>query len=171
VFNTTGPPQSLTDVILPELSQEALLSSGGQVLILLLTRRLVAQDLYFSNDVIALNKIFDEGRLPSLSRGSLDHLDTPFVDPVDADESVRSLGPGVSEEGRRDVAGHLKSGRLIHADVFMALKIRRVALTAFMVGLVNKYEDEIADKPSPTYASLLRGELEQLETAGDVPST
>jgi len=165
MFGSDGPHESLTSIILPELSQDGLLASGGQLLILLLARRLVAQDLYFSNDVQALTRIFDEGRLPSLSRNALSSMDTPFVDPMDEDENVRSLGPDVSAESREAIISHLKSGRLIHADVFMALKIRRAALTAFILGLVLKYEEEIAEKPSPTYEALLRGEIQQMQFA------
>lgn len=157
------PPRSLTDILLPELTQDGLLASGGQLLILLLARRLVAQDLYFYNDVMALKRLHDRGLLPSLSRNKLDDLDTPFVDPMDTEERVCCLSADTSPEYREQVKNLLQSGRLINADVFMALKIRRAAMCAFMVALVAKFEQEIAEKPSPTFEALLQGEIIQLK--------
>jgi hypothetical protein len=92
-----------TDIILPEINQTALLSNDGQVLILLMTRRLVTPDRCFSGDITLLYNRFKVGVMPIFSGGRLLHLDTPFVDPMDAEENVRSLSSATSAEARAEV--------------------------------------------------------------------
>ena len=52
-------------------------------------------------------------------------------------------------------------GRLIHADVFVTLKVRRASVVQFMEVLVACFEQEHIGKVSPTYAALLSSELDQ----------
>ena len=68
-----------------------------------------------------------------------------------------------SAENRDKVNSLISSGRLIRAEVFVALKLRRAVMSTFMVALVTKYEEEIAEKPSPMYLALLKAEIMQMK--------
>jgi hypothetical protein len=163
-----GDKLKATDMILPEISQEALLSSGGKLLTLFFARRLTAQDYCFRGDILLLYQQFKEGRMPLFSNNNLAELDTPFVDPLDDDENIRSLSKETSEEGRAQIMGHFETGRLVHADVWIALKLRRASLVAFIEVIVCEHQSQVTPKPSPTYAALLEAELAE-QQLGEAP--
>jgi hypothetical protein len=150
-----------TDVLLPEFSLEGMLASNGRLLVLFLTRRLTPPDLCWKEDIKLLDDLRSRGSLPSFSRGQLSQFDTPFVDPMDPSESISSLSADTSGEKRTLILQLLESFRLIHAEVWLALKIRRTSIAAFIEKLVDQHQKEVAVKPSPTYTSLLQGELAQ----------
>lgn len=52
-------------------------------------------------------------------------------------------------------------GRLIHAEVYVTLKVRRASLVQFMEVLVGCFEKEHIGQVSPTYDALLKSELDQ----------
>ena len=43
------------------------------------------------------------GIMPSFSNNNLDKIDTPFIDPLDAEENIRSLNTETSSEFRTEV--------------------------------------------------------------------
>lgn len=92
-----------TDMLLPELNLDAFLSNNGKILLLFLSRRLVAQDLCFHADVLLLHGQLKRGLMPSFCSDHLNEMDTPFVDPLDTDENIRSLSPQTSPEAREQV--------------------------------------------------------------------
>lgn len=153
-----------TDVLLPEFSLEGLLNSNGRLLILFLTRRLTPLDLCWREDVKLLDDLRARHILPSFSRGELSRLDTPFVDPLDPEENIRSLCDSTSSEKRESILELLQTYRIIHAEVWLALKLRRGSIAAFIEKLVDCHQKEVEKKPSPTYLALLQGELAQQET-------
>eukprot|EP00602_Paraphysomonas_sp_CaronLab_P002346 CAMPEP_0185032650 /NCGR_PEP_ID=MMETSP1103-20130426/20900_1 /TAXON_ID=36769 /ORGANISM="Paraphysomonas bandaiensis, Strain Caron Lab Isolate" /LENGTH=90 /DNA_ID=CAMNT_0027568625 /DNA_START=293 /DNA_END=562 /DNA_ORIENTATION=- len=83
--------------------------------------------------------------MPTFSNGSLDAVDTPFVDPKDITESIQSLGPSTTEETRNAVQKMLDTGALVHADVWLACAVRRNALADFMMSLKEEYERESSE--------------------------
>jgi hypothetical protein len=86
----TGSDLTPTDMLIPELTQEALLSNQGKLCILLITRRCVSTDHCLSGDAKFLNTKFVTGMLPAFPEieESFRGLDTPFVDPADPKGSI-----------------------------------------------------------------------------------
>lgn len=156
-----GQKLTASDVILPELTIDGLLGANGKSLSLFFKRRCQQTDRCYFADIQLLNAMFARDALPLFSQGALDSMDTPFVDLADRDENIRSLGVETSQKNRSAVLSHLITGRLVHAEVFVTLKIRRAALVHFMVTIVESYESEHIGNVSPTYSALLRSELDQ----------
>ena len=148
----------------PELAEEALCAAGGKVLILFFTRRLVAPDLCFHADMKLLKDLRAVGALPSFSDPSLplSQMDTPFVDPFEREENIRSLGPNTTAATRAEIMAHIASGRLIEPEIFLSLKIRRSAICKFLTKLMRIFEESIEETPSPTFNQLVKAEM--LET-------
>ena len=150
-----------TDIILPELALEPLLKCSGRIFIIFMTRRCVSETRCQLDDSVFLTDLFEKGQLPSFSQGAFASLDTPFIDPCDPDESIQCLSATATEDIRSQLAEHIKTGRLIYAEVWLALKIRRTAIIQLLENLVVAHQSEVAVKPSPTYDALLISELEQ----------
>ena len=119
----TVNPFRPTDLLLPELSEESMLACQGKLLLLLLGRRLQSPDLCYQTDIKLLNGQFHKSVLPMLSNVQLDHIDTPFVDPMDEQENVRSFGPEMTSEIRATFSDHFETGRLVRAEVWLCLKV------------------------------------------------
>ena len=157
-----GATLKATDMLLPELSEDALLARGGQIAILFITRRLTDKKSCFPNDARLLNDLNKLGKLPQFGK-SLAHLDTPFVDPSDTEENVQVLSKDTSEAVRQKVLESFDEGILIRCEVLIAMKIRRTAIVSFLRILFEEFEVK-ADElwvPKPRYQELLKGELEQ----------
>ena len=92
-----------TNLLLPELNQEAFLASNGKILILFMARRLSAADYCFVQDVALLYSQFKRKIMPLFSQGKLVNIDTPFVDPLDQEERVQALSPQTSQSTRDEV--------------------------------------------------------------------
>lgn len=150
-----------TDLILPEFSLDGMLSTNGRIFILFMTRRMVGSDLCMQEDIRLLNDLYANKKLPSFSNNALEQMDTAFVDPLDSEENIRSLSATTSAETREVINGHLAINRLIRAEVWLALKLRRSAIAALLELLIEEYYAVADVKPSPTYQSLLLGELAQ----------
>lgn len=161
VRETAGQKLSASDVLLPELTIDGLLGANGKLLSLFFKRRCGQTDRCYFADLQLLNSMFARGSMPLFSQNTLDAMDTPFVDPADRDENVQSLSVETPQENRASVLAHLITGRLIHADVFVSLKIRRAALVHFMIVIVECYEKAHIGSVSPTYSALLTSELDQ----------
>lgn len=157
-------PLRPTDALLPELAEEALCAAGGKVLILFFTRRLVSSDLCFHADMKLLKDLRAAGALPDFSDPSLPiaQMDTPFIDPFDAEDNIRSLGPNTSAAARAEVLAHIASGRLIEPEIFLSLKIRRSAICKFLTKLMREFEKNVEETPSPSFDQLVLAEM--LET-------
>lgn len=151
----------VTDLILPEFSLDGMLSTGGRIFILFMTRRLVGTDLCLQEDLRLLNELYAKKQLPSLSNGALEGLDTPFVNPMDPEENIRSLSSDTQQETREIVNNYLTLNRYIHAEVWLALKVRRTAIATLLEVMAEEHFAAATIKPSPTYQSLLMGELIQ----------
>ena len=156
-----GQTLNASDVLLPELTLDGLLGANGKLLALFFKRRCLQTDRCYFADLQLLNAMFARGSMPLFSKGALDGMDAPFVDPADKDENVRSLNADTPRENRASVLAHLITGRLIHADVFVTLKIRRAALVHFMATIVESFESCNVGKVSPTYSALVVSELDQ----------
>lgn len=150
-----------SDVILPEFSQEGMLASNGRVFILFMTRRLSATDLCLSEDIRMLRNLAQRKQLPSFSNNAFVDLDTPFVDPLDPEERIKSLTSETPNETREEIAEHLNSGRLVDAEVWLALKLRRMSIATLLEALTAEHYNAVPVKPSPSYVALLTGELAQ----------
>ncbi len=157
-----GAELKATDVLLPELSQDALLARGGQIAVLFITRRLMDKSLCFASDAKLLNSLYKLGKLPAFGK-SLAHLDTPFVDPKDPEENVQVLSKDTSDAVREKVMECFDDCTLIRCEVLMSLKIRRTAIASFLVTLFEEFESEAEQMwvPKPSYQQLLAGELAQ----------
>jgi len=100
-----------------------MLACQGKILLLLLGRRLQSPDLCYQTDIKLLNGQFHKNVLPLLSNGQLDHIDTPFVDPMDEQENIRSFGSEMASETRSTFNEYFDSGRLVRAEVWLCLKV------------------------------------------------
>lgn len=157
-----GIPLVATDMLLPELSLEALMTGGGKLLVLLLARRLVTTDGCLTADIKLLEECYKRGHLPVCYTPEtvelLNGLDTPFVDPTDVNESIKSLTPLTSPAVREELLVHFETGRLVRAEVWIAMKIRKSSLEDFCECLILEHEGAISPKLSPSYKSLLKAE-------------
>lgn len=118
-----------TDLLLPELNEESMIALQGKILLLLLGRRLQTPDLCYRADINLLNGQLQKGVLPQLSNGQLDHINTPFVDPMDEEENVRSFGPELTAETRATFKEYFETGRLVRAEVWLCLKVLIIPVT------------------------------------------
>ena len=91
-----GAPCKATDVLLPELTYDALLKDGGRGLNRLFEAR--ANVRADREDVVMLMKLHARQQMPFFSQGSLDHLELAWVDPTDLQEQICGLPPSASEE-------------------------------------------------------------------------
>ena len=156
----------VTDRILPELTQSGLLACDGKLLILFIRRRFNTEDCGFQGDAMQLTKMFTDGDLPNLGGEKLDQMDLPFIDPCDPEENIRSLSKSTSPEARLQIMSHLSTCRLVHAAVWLCLRIRRSTIAGFLTNLILLHEECASEKPSPTFHELLMGEREQVQYFG-----
>ena len=156
----------VTDRILPELTQSGLLACDGKLLILFIRRRFSTEDCGFQGDAMQLTKMFTDGDLPNLGGEKLDQMDLPFIDPCDPEENIRSLSKSTSPEARLQIMSHLSTCRLVHAAVWLCLRIRRSVLSGFLTNLILLHEESMNQKPSPTFHELLKSEKEQARYFG-----
>jgi hypothetical protein len=92
-----------TDLLVPELNLDAMLSKEGKILMLFLMRRLTSTDLCFQADILLLNTQHKQKVMPLFSIGNLSQMDTPFIDPMDVEENIRSLHDQTLPETRQQV--------------------------------------------------------------------
>ena len=164
-----GAELKATDMLLPELSEDALLARGGQITVLFITRRLMDKSLCFPSDAKLLNDLYKLGRLPAFGK-SLAHLDTPFVDPADPEENVQVLSNTTSDAVRKKVMESFDDSTLIRCEVLMSIKVRRTAIVSFLRILFEEFETQ-ADElwvPKPRYQQLLSGEIAQQKLAREM---
>lgn len=186
-----GEPLLATDLLLPELSQDALTASGGKLLVMLLTKRLVPPDLGFKTDINFLNDLRKAGKLPNLdASGALQKLQDAWVDPMDPTESIVVLkqpAEGATEEeltaaqeARERLLKEFESKSLVRAEVWLAFRLRRDQLSDFMLSLILAVEarvaKECADKSepdciAPNYAALLAAEVKMQELESERQGT
>ncbi len=160
-----GGKLTATDLLLPEISEDAMLAAEGKICVLFATRRLVKASDAYANDIRLLNDLYKMGKLPAFGNlKKIMEMDTPFIDPSDPEENVQVLSPETSPEQRKQVLESFEKGTLVRCTVWIALKVRRTAIAAFLRALFEEFEVSAEDmwKPSPTFQQLLRGEMEQL---------
>lgn len=172
----------ITNLLVPELILEDLLSCDGKILILFITRRCTSKDGNWNQDLQVISGLSDAQMLPSVSTiassneneslvaifRNLSDLDSPFVDPYDSEENIQCLSADTSEDTRKQLMEHFKSGRVYRADVWLWAKLRRTVILSFVVSLFQEYQRRSVVKPSPTYEALLKGEQQQLEAFDSV---
>lgn len=144
--HSVAPSVKPTDIILPELNLDGLLASSGRIFVLFITRRLTSKDLLFHDDILFLNALFAEQKLPSFSNNSLESMDTPFIgtkitaivccnislsklmliDPIDPEENLRSLSNLTPEATRKQIDDHLNTGDLSATIFFISLTTFKV---------------------------------------------
>ena len=105
-----GEKINASDVLLPELTLDGLLGADGKLLPLFFSRRCQQQDRCYFADIQLLNAMFARGAMPLFSNGVLKDMDTPFVDPADTEENIRSLNTDTSSESRATILAHLITG-------------------------------------------------------------
>jgi len=161
-----------TDVLLPELSLDALTAAGGKVLVLLLTRRLTPADLGYSSDINFLKAMRQAAKLPNLdTTGALGLLEDPFVDPLDPKETIGVLSlcpPAEKEEQHRRLLDDFENNSLVRADVWLAFRLRRDRLGDFMTSVVLDVERRVIAEAAesqqqnlliPSYSALYAAEV------------
>jgi len=166
----------VTDLLLPELSEDALTGVGGKLLVLLLTRRLSPHDLGFSSDMVFLKALREAGKLPLFDSGALSEYEDPFVDPMDPQEKIVVLPRCSNEEDReaqkQALLRDFDCNNLVRADVWLAFRLRRDKISDFMLHLVLEVEERVAkiaaskSEPSdicPDYKSLYAAEIKMQE--------
>jgi len=156
-----------TDMLLPEIAEDALMASGGRLCVLFITRRMVTAGLCISADLKMLLDLAKIKQLPLFDIGKgVKAMDTPFIDPTDPEENVQCLSASTSAATRKQVQEGLSSGRLVSVEVYMALKVRRTAIAKFIRTLIEEFEVKGDEqwRPSPLLAQLLEGEM-KMQTA------
>jgi hypothetical protein len=156
---SAGESLNATDIILPEFSLDSMLASAGRIFILFMTRRLASADLSMADDIKMMQDLYNRKVLPSFSGKALEGQDTAFVDPTDPTETIRSLAPNTPEDKRNAILENFKTNRLVRAEVWLALKIRRLSIAALLESLAEEHYQAAAVKPSPSYTALLESEL------------
>jgi len=151
-----------TDMLLPEIAEDALMASGGRLCALFITRRMATAGLCVQSDLRLLLDLAKIKQLPLFNIGqSVKAMDTPFIDPMDPDENVQCLNSATSAASRKQVLEGLATGRLVGVEVYMALKVRRTAIAKFIRTLIEEFEEkgDEAWRPSPLLAQLIQGEM------------
>lgn len=124
----TGIALTASDMLIPELTQEALLSNNGKLLLLLITRRLISPDHCLCADAKFLNSKYAAGVLPVFPEVEerFKGIDTPFIDPMDRREAVNCLDPTTTTPGvRENVNTMLEEGKIVRGQVWIAMKVSR----------------------------------------------
>lgn len=155
-----GKALKATDMLLPEISEDALMACGGQLCVLFITRRMVTPDNMISSDIKMLRDLATVKQLPLFNTGAAKDYDTAFVDPADPEENVQCLGTETTIGARAAVNTALKQGQLASVEVWMALKVRRTAIARFIRTLLEDFEvncDELW-KPKPLLVELMAAE-------------
>ena len=158
----SGETLTATDVLLPELAEDALMSADGRIAVLFMTRRCTS--LCIDVDLKLLREHEIRKNLPLFNMGNTEviaKLDTPFVDPSDPEEQVRSLSSETTEKTRAEVLVGFQSGRFATLGCWMALKVRRTAIARFMKVLMDQFEEKCEEiwKPEPTLEQLINAEV------------
>ena len=156
-----SPSAQLTDVLVPDLTLEPLISANGKCLVLFITRAVSHIERTWLEDLRRLKLLKQQGHLPDLTQGCCAHMDAPHVDPADPAESVRQLGADASPETRERVAQALAADRLVAVDLWLALKLRRMTVSTFVLALAERHQRDAEEKPSPSVAALVRAEAAQ----------
>lgn len=181
-INSAARPQqdrSATDLILPELAEDALTAQRGRLLVMLLARRLAPAEIdVFDADVKFLTSLMAASCLPALDRGKFAGLDLPFVVPSEADPEVRAMSPDAAPALRQSVLDAIEARQIVRAEVWLALCARREALTDFIHGVVTMVEMDLAAiaraEPDgvnpivPDFKSLYRAEAALLKLDAEV---
>ena len=167
-----GETLKATDVLLPELTEDALMRAGGRISLLFITRRCTS--ICIDVDLKLLRQLENRKNLPIFSMGNsadvIAKLDTPFVDPSDAEEQVRSLNAETTKETRDEVQAGFESGRFASLACWMALKVRRTAIASFMKVLIAEFEEKCNEiwKPNPILEQLIEAELKMQALDADM---
>jgi hypothetical protein len=159
---SNGETLTATDMLLPELTEDALMASNGRLCILFVTRRMVDGGLCIGSDIKLLQNLHNTKQLPLFSLGEqIDKMDTPFIDPTDPDENIRTLGPETTLAMRNEVLAGFESGRFCALPVWVALKVRRTAIASFIKALMQEFEEKCDEmwKPKPILEQLIQSEL------------
>ena len=181
VFSTQLPAGNW---LLPEFDEQSDFLLDRSLCILMTSRRASA-DLSLSDDLKMLESVRTAGHLPDLSSGQFSQLRCPFVDLFDPTQryntkincdmlttlitrlkaiwilnSIQALSLNSSQEVVDQVDSWLGSGRLVRAEVWLVLQLRRAALCTFFEALTKLHQLSMPAeaKPSPTYMALLRAE-------------
>lgn len=164
-----GEKLNATDLILPEISEDALLAANGRICTLFIDTQLSGAVDTFKSDIKLLDNLYKNGRLPAFgNQKKLEELDTPFIDPNDPDENVCVA---TTDEQRRRVLQVFENYSLVRCQIWIALKIRRSALAAFHKNLFEDFEDRADEiwRPKPLFWQLLKGEMEQQKAFKSTP--
>jgi hypothetical protein len=168
-----GQSLNATDMLLPEIAEDSLMAAGGQLCVLFITRRMVAPHSGIDSDMRMLRDLASIHQLPLFSVGdAIKEMDTPFVDLRDPSENIQCLSKEkTSPQVRAAVDKGLEDGTLATIEVYMALKVRRTAITKFIRVLFEEFErtSEELWKPSPLLDQLIEGERRMRQA--DIAST
>jgi len=153
-------PTCLTDVIVPDMELEGLLKGDGKMFILFITRTLSQIDISFMEDLKRIKTISSQEYLPDLTQGSGVGYNTPHIDPSDPNESVRAIGEDMLDHHKKTIERDLADDKLIELNVWLALKLRRITISTFVLAIAETHQKLVRDKPSPTAHALIQSEYE-----------
>ena len=139
-----GEPTKATDVLVPELTQNGLLSDGGRGLIRLYAQRV---DLGVGGadafDVMMLMKLHAKARMPCFAGEALNGLALSWVDPADPEEKICGLREGsATEEVLAEKRKAMLSGKLVDAEVWTTKRMRQATLNSFLLAVADTFESE-----------------------------
>lgn len=153
-------PTKLTDIIVPDMELDGLLKGDGKLFILFMTRALSHMNVSFAEDLKRIKTLHNQGCLPDLTQGSAVDFSTPHVDPKDPDENVRAICEDMLDSKKKAIEKDLADDKLIELNVWLALKLRRMTIATFVLGIAETYQKLVRDKPSPTARALIQSEFE-----------
>ena len=162
--------KKITDILVPDIEVKSLLHNDGKGLILFIAKAVGQVDHSFAEDLHFVKSLQQTDTLPDLastsSSADCSHLDTPHVDPTDPDENVRHFSDTTAESTRKKVRQQIETNRMVELKVWLALKLRRMTVSSFIMALAEVYEHYSKEKPSPTAHALIRSEMEQRLSLG-----
>jgi hypothetical protein len=164
-----GEALKTTDYLLPEIAEDALMSSGGRICVLFITRRM-SPDLCIPADIRMLRDLSKVNKLPLFPLGEVVRgMDCPFIDPSN-EEHVQCLTADTSAATRREVLDAIESGRYASVQVWAALKVRRTAIATFVRILFENFEENCDPlwRPKPLLKQLLAAEMKMQANDADV---
>ena len=149
----------LTDVIVPDMNFEALQSLNGKCLILFITRSISKLEHGFIEDIRRLKLLQEKGSLPDLTNGVAANLRLPHVNPLDPSENIMGLHLDASIETQKEVLQAIHDCKLVELSVWLCVKLRRMTVSSFILGLAEIHQRSVVDKPSPTVHALIQSEI------------
>ncbi|EEY57951.1 uncharacterized protein PITG_00550 [Phytophthora infestans T30-4] len=139
-YDPKEPRPQATQLLTPELTLKALLEENGKVLLRLMNARATKADQCSRHDLLYLASLRASGTMPTFSGETFKHVSLAFIDLADPEQNVQSLLPSASPEIIEEKKNLIKQGKLMEADVWLALQMRQQVILTMLTNVAHTFE-------------------------------